>query len=65
MDVELDSRIHSRLIGQRGRSILKIMEEFKVDIKFPANNAENPNLVLITGEHANGFFCMYVMKLDT
>lgn len=30
--VELDSRVHSRLIGSRGRAIKKVMEEFKVRI---------------------------------
>ena len=28
--VEIDSRIHSRLIGSRGRSIRKVMEDYKV-----------------------------------
>lgn len=41
--------MHSRLIGAKGRNIRKIMEDFKVDIKFPRAEDDNPNLVIITG----------------
>ncbi|KAL1137858.1 hypothetical protein AAG570_009554 [Ranatra chinensis] len=54
-DVEIDSRVHSRLIGARGRSIRKIMEDFKVEIKFPKSTDLNPNLVTITGNEDNVF----------
>lgn len=30
--VEIDSRIHSRLIGSRGRAIRKVMEDYKVGV---------------------------------
>jgi len=48
---ELDNRIHSRIIGQRGRNIRKIMDDYKVEIKFPRDNErdENPNAVTIIG----------------
>lgn len=50
--VSLDARIHSRIIGQRGRHVRQIMDDFKVDIKFPRDNDPNPNQV--TGEwHEN------------
>lgn len=52
-EVSIDFRIHSRLIGSRGRNIRKIMEDFKVDIKFPRNEDPNPNLVIITGQEDN------------
>lgn len=29
-DITLDSRVHARIIGARGKGIRKIMEEFKV-----------------------------------
>lgn len=29
-DITLDSRVHARIIGARGRGIRKIMDEFKV-----------------------------------
>ena len=48
-EVFIDSRVHSRLIGTRGRSIRKIMDDFKVDIKFPRNDDPDPNLVIISG----------------
>lgn len=54
-EVPIDSRVHSRLIGTRGRNIRKIMEEFKVDIKFPRSDDPDPNLVTITGNEDNVF----------
>ncbi|XP_069948284.1 vigilin isoform X2 [Cherax quadricarinatus] len=50
--VEIDSRIHSRLIGTRGRAIRKIMEEFKVEIKFPRGD-DDPNIVVVMGTQEN------------
>lgn len=50
--VEIDSRIHSRLIGSRGRAIRKVMEEYKVEIKFPRDN-DDPNMVTIMGAPEN------------
>uniref|UniRef100_A0A7E4VJH2 Vigilin 1 n=1 Tax=Panagrellus redivivus TaxID=6233 RepID=A0A7E4VJH2_PANRE len=50
LEVELDSRFHPRLIGQRGRNLKKIQEEYKVDIRMPGRNDENPNLVVISGK---------------
>ncbi|KAL5252053.1 hypothetical protein ACHWQZ_G015010 [Mnemiopsis leidyi] len=49
--VEIDSRIHARLIGQRGKNIRKIMEKFGVDIKF--SGGETGNTVSIEGNEAN------------
>lgn len=55
-ELEIDNRIHSRLIGGRGMAIRKVMNQFKVDIRFPKSNANgeaNPNLVTITGMPEN------------
>lgn len=52
-EVLIDPQVHSRLIGSRGRNIRKIMEDYKVDIKFPRNDDSNPNLVIITGQQDN------------
>jgi len=52
-EIEIDARVHSRLIGGRGRNIRKIMDDFKVDIKFPRNDDPNPNLVIISGQGDN------------
>lgn len=47
LEIQIDQRIHSRIIGQKGRSVRKVMDMFKVDIRFPRGN--DPNLVLISG----------------
>lgn len=47
LEVFIDNRIHSRIIGQKGRSVRKVMEMFKVDIRFP--RGDHPDLVLISG----------------
>lgn len=54
-EVDIDSRVHSRLIGGRGRNIRKVMDDFRVDIKFPRNDDPNPNLVIISGQEDNVF----------
>ncbi|CAG0880927.1 unnamed protein product, partial [Darwinula stevensoni] len=48
-EVSIDHRVHSRLIGQRGRNIRRIMEQFKVDIRFPRQEDTDPNRVVIMG----------------
>uniref|UniRef100_A0A8C5BB92 K Homology domain-containing protein n=1 Tax=Gadus morhua TaxID=8049 RepID=A0A8C5BB92_GADMO len=48
-DVRLDPRTHARIIGARGKAIRKLMEEFKVDIKFPPPGSEEPDRVAVTG----------------
>jgi len=48
--VEIDHRVHSRIIGGRGRGVRRITEEFSVDLRFPGRDAENPDLVVITGD---------------
>ncbi|KAK7888780.1 hypothetical protein WMY93_024340 [Mugilogobius chulae] len=54
-DITLDSRVHARIIGARGKGIRKIMDEFKVDLRFPQSGAADPNLVTVTGrpEHVD------------
>lgn len=51
--ISVDRRVHSRLIGSRGRNIKKIMDQFKVEIRFPRETDEDPNLVTITGSDDN------------
>ncbi|KAM8890070.1 high density lipoprotein binding protein a [Synchiropus picturatus] len=48
-DITLDSRVHARIIGARGKGIRRIMDEFKVDLRFPQSGAANPDLVTVTG----------------
>jgi len=47
--VKIDRRVHSRLIGSRGRNIRKIMDDFKVEIRFPRGTDEDADVVVITG----------------
>lgn len=49
MSVELfiDPRIHNRLIGTKGRTVRKYMDQYKVDIRFPRGKPDDP--VVITG----------------
>lgn len=56
-EIEIDSRVMSRFIGYKGRNIRKIMDDFKVDIKFPRPEDENPNLVTISGHEENVLDC--------
>lgn len=51
--MDIDYRVHSRLIGTRGRNIRKIMDEFEVDIKFPRRTDTDKNLVTIVGTEDN------------
>uniref|UniRef100_H3CA34 Vigilin n=1 Tax=Tetraodon nigroviridis TaxID=99883 RepID=H3CA34_TETNG len=48
-DVHLDPRTHARIIGARGKAIRKLMEEFKVDIRFPPPGSDEPDKVTVMG----------------
>lgn len=49
-DVEIDHRVHSRIIGSRGKNVREIMKEYGVEIRFPrSTEGSNPNLVSISG----------------
>uniref|UniRef100_A0A3B3WR27 Vigilin n=1 Tax=Poecilia mexicana TaxID=48701 RepID=A0A3B3WR27_9TELE len=54
-NITLDSRVHARIIGARGKGIRKIMDEFKIDLRFPQSGAADPNLVAVIGrpEHVD------------
>ena len=56
-EVIIDHRVHPRLIGQRGRAIRKIMDDYKVDIRFPRPDAADPDLVVITGNEDDVLDC--------
>lgn len=51
--MHINAAVHSRLIGSKGRNIRKIMDEFKVDIKFPRKTDPDPNIVTIVGTEEN------------
>ncbi|KAM8882459.1 vigilin [Synchiropus picturatus] len=48
-DVHLDPRTHARIIGARGKAIRRLMEEFRVDIRFPQPGSDEPDKVTVTG----------------
>jgi predicted PilT family ATPase len=48
-EVIINSRVHPRLIGSRGKSIKKVMDQYNVDIRFPRSDSQNPDLVVISG----------------
>lgn len=48
--VDIDSRVHRRLIGNRGKNIRKMMEDYKVDIRIPKPTDANKDAVTITGQ---------------
>ncbi|XP_065210627.1 vigilin-like isoform X2 [Planococcus citri] len=49
-EINIDRRVHPRMIGAKGRQIRKIMEEFDVEIRFPRNTDADPNTVVIFGD---------------
>lgn len=46
-EIYIDSRIHSRLIGFRGKNISQIMDKYHVDIRFSKSDSSNPDLVTV------------------
>lgn len=47
--IHIDHRIHSRIIGSKGRAVRRLMDDFRVDIRFPRSESTDPDLVVITG----------------
>lgn len=45
-DIEIDARVHSRIIGGGGKALAKITEKFKVEVKF----ARNSDVVTVRGK---------------
>jgi len=61
-EVHIDPGVHSMIIGKRGRSIRKIMEDFKVDIRLP-RGGDDPSLVVVSGDDENVQDCIDHLKL--
>ncbi|XP_039250831.1 vigilin-like [Styela clava] len=60
-DVHIDRRVHPRLIGAKGRAIKKIMDEYKVDIRFP----QNQDLITVTGTQERVDECIeHILNLE-
>eukprot|EP00088_Acartia_fossae_P030274 TRINITY_DN31247_c0_g1_i1.p1 TRINITY_DN31247_c0_g1~~TRINITY_DN31247_c0_g1_i1.p1 ORF type:complete len:267 (+),score=102.83 TRINITY_DN31247_c0_g1_i1:476-1276(+) len=62
-EVNIDPRVHSMIIGKRGRSIRKIMDDFKVDIRLPREGDEDPSLVVVSGDDENVQDCIDHLKI--
>lgn len=56
LEVRVDHRIHPRIIGQKGRGVRKLQEEFKVDLRFPRTN-DNPDIIVISGAEDDVYDC--------
>lgn len=62
-EVSIDPRVHSMIIGKRGRSIRQIMEDYKVDIRLPREGDADPSLVVISGDEDNVMDCRDHLKM--
>ncbi len=52
-EVEIDSRVHSRIIGAQGKNLKKITDKFKVEVKFSGRNSSSPDTVSVIGDDAD------------
>uniref|UniRef100_A0A1X7SY17 K Homology domain-containing protein n=2 Tax=Amphimedon queenslandica TaxID=400682 RepID=A0A1X7SY17_AMPQE len=50
-ELDIDHRVHSRLIGAKGKAIAKVMENFNVMIRFPKD--KTGSVVTVTGLEEN------------
>lgn len=64
-EISLDSRYHPRLIGQRGRNLKKVMEDYRVEIRLPRQGADDPNLVIVAGKDENDVYdCIDFLRAE-
>jgi len=62
-DLSIDRRIHSRLIGRRGATIRQLMNDYKVEIRFPVEGGD-PDIVTIIGPEEKVQECVdYLLNL--
>jgi hypothetical protein len=47
MEIDIDHRIHARIIGTGGQKLQQIMKEYDVEIKFPTNNNRSDKVHVI------------------
>lgn len=50
-ELTIDHRVHSRLIGAKGKAISKVMDKYRVDIRFPRDKTSS--VITITGLEEN------------
>ena len=63
MEVNIDAKVHSMIIGRGGKSIRNIMEKFKVDIRLPRAGDEDPTLVVVSGDQEACEECIDYLKI--
>ena len=63
-EVQIDPRCHSMIIGRRGRTIKKIMDDYKVDIRLPRDHDEDPSLVVVSGDEDDVMQCIEHLKVS-
>ena len=63
MEVNIDAKVHSMIIGRGGKSIRNIMEKYKVDIRLPRAGDEDPSLVLVSGNQDACEDCIDHLKI--
>jgi len=56
-EIKIDHRVHSMIIGRKGQGIKSIMNQFKVDLKFPRDNDPDPDCVTIMGSDEGVLDC--------
>lgn len=47
--IDIPNQMHPRLIGVQGRVVKKMMDEFKINVKFARQGDPNPNAVVLIG----------------
>ncbi|CAF0936588.1 unnamed protein product [Rotaria sordida] len=50
MEIDIDHRIHARIIGTGGQKLQQIIKDYNVDIKFPTNNQSDKVHVIGTNQ---------------
>ena len=61
-EVSIDPRVHSMIIGKI-RSIRKIMDDFKVDIRLPREGDDDPSRVVVSGDVDAVIDCIDHLKI--
>lgn len=65
IEVKVDHRVHPRIIGLKGRTVRRLMEDHKVDIRFPRPDTDDPDTITITGAEDDCLDCKdYLMAIE-
>jgi len=63
LECNIEPKVHSMIIGRGGKSIRKIMEDYKVDIRLPRDGDEDPTRVVVSGDQIACEDCIDHLKL--